>query len=85
MSEVSTIVLLPFIVAFLTFALRFYARESAASMKNLSFLLGLGTVLVAFLYLGLRVTDMLPPFGTIGFGVIGVALLVTAIARMFML
>ncbi len=85
MSNFSTIVLVPFIFAFLIFVLRFYARESAASMRNPSFLLALATMLSAGAYLVLRITETLPAYGTIGFGVIGLGLLGSAIARMFMI
>lgn len=85
MSELSTIVLLPFIVAFLIFVLRFYSREGASSMLNFSFLMGVVTVAIAGTYLFLRISDMVPAYGTLGFGVVGCALLGTAITRMFML
>lgn len=52
-----TILLLPFLVAFVIFAFRFYARENAASMANPSFILALGTVLAAMLYLVLGVLE----------------------------
>jgi hypothetical protein len=80
-----SIILVPFIFAFLTFVLRFYARERAASMANPSFLLALLTVLVAGTYLFLGVIEMLPAYGEAGFGLAGVALLVLAVARMFMI
>jgi hypothetical protein len=85
MSNFSTIVLVPFIFAFLIFVLRFYARESAASMRNPSFVLAFLTMAAAGGYLYLRVTGMMPPYGTVGFGVLGLGLLGTAIARMFMI
>jgi hypothetical protein len=85
MSDFSTIILLPFLLAFLIFVVRFYGRESAASMMNPSFLMAFGTVAVAACYLALRITGNLPPFGTIGFGLAGLVLLATAIARMFMI
>jgi uncharacterized membrane protein len=85
MSNFSTIILVPFILAFLIFVLRFYARESASSMRNPSFLLAFFTMLAAGGYLYLRVTDGLPPYGTVGFGVAGLILLGLAIARMFMI
>ena len=85
MSSFSTIILVPFFFAFLVFVLRFYSRESASSMANLSFLLALGTMLSAGLYLFLRVLDMLPPYGTVAFGIEGLALLAAAIARMLMI
>jgi hypothetical protein len=85
MSELPTIVLVPFIFGFLIFALRFYSRESASSMTNPSFLLAVATMLTAGAFLLLRVTDLLPPYGTIGFGLVGLILLGTAVTRMFML
>lgn len=85
MTNTSTIILAPFIVAFLVFVFRFYSRERASSIANPSFLLAIGTVLVAGLYLFLGVVDSLPPYGTIGFGIAGLLLLVLAIGRMFML
>ncbi len=85
MSNFSTIILVPFILAFLIFVLRFYGRESASSMRNPSFMLAFLTVLTAGLYLYLRVMNDLPEYGTVGFGVIGLGLLGTAIARMFMI
>jgi quinol-cytochrome oxidoreductase complex cytochrome b subunit len=80
-----TILLLPFIVAFVIFVFRFYARENAASMANPSFLLALGTVLTAALYLVLGVLSSLPPYSSIGFGLIGLVLLGVSIARMFVI
>jgi hypothetical protein len=85
MSDFSTIVLAPFILAFLVFVLRFYGRESAASMRNPSFLLALLTVATAFAYLYLRVTEAMPFYGTAGFAAAGLALLAIAIGRMFMI
>jgi hypothetical protein len=85
MSSFSTIVLMPFILAFLVFVLRFYGRESAASMRNPSFVLAFVTTLSAGAYLLLRITDTLPPFGTIGFGILGLGLFAAAVARMFMI
>jgi len=85
MSDFSTVILLPFILAFLVFVLRFYGRESASSMANPSFVLAAATMLGACTYLVLRLTETLPSYGTIGFGIAGVVLLVTAVARMFMI
>jgi hypothetical protein len=85
MSNASTVILVPFILAFLVFILRFYGREHAASMRNPSFMLAVITVGTAGAYLLLRIADSLPHYGTIGFGLVGVALLVAAIARMFMI
>src|SRR5690349_19195304 len=49
----NSIILLPFVAAFLAFVLRFYFRESASSLSNPSFLLAVGTVLIIVLYLAL--------------------------------
>lgn len=54
-------------------------------MANPSFLLAVGTVLIAGLYLVLGVVDLLPAYSTIGFGVAGLVLLAIAILRMFMI
>jgi hypothetical protein len=85
MSSFSTIILVPFILAFVVFVIRFYGREAASSMSNPSFLLAIGTALTSGTYLILRVTETLPAYGTIGFGVAGLALLATAIGRLFMI
>jgi hypothetical protein len=85
MSNTSTIILIPFILAFLVFVFRFYSRERAASMANPSFLLAVATVLTAGLFLVLGVIDSLPQYGTIGFGVAGVVFLAIAVLRMFMI
>jgi hypothetical protein len=70
-------------MAFLVFVLRFYSREGASSIVSTSFLLAILTVLIAFGYLILGVTSMLPPYSTIGFSLVGLILLGTAILRMF--
>lgn len=85
MSNFSTIILVPFILAFLIFVLRFYGRESASSMRNPSFVLAFFTMVSAGGYLYLRITEALPAYGTAAFAVLGLTLLGTAIARMFMI
>jgi hypothetical protein len=85
MTNTSTILLVPFILAFLVFVLRFYNREGASSMRRPSFLLALLTVAIAGSYLILGVAKALPPYSTPGFAVVGLILLGTAIARMFMI
>ncbi len=80
-----SILLLPFVFAFVVFVLRFYIRENASSMANPSFLLAFGTVLVAALYLVLGVLGILPPYSTIGFSLVGLVLLGVSIMRMFMI
>ena len=85
MSNTTTILLAPFVLAFLVFVLRFYNREGASSVTRPSFLLALLTVLIAGAYLVLGVIGVLPPYSTIGFAAIGLILLGTAIMRMFMI
>jgi hypothetical protein len=80
-----TFILVPFIVAFLGFILRFYGRENAASMSNPSFLLAAATVIIAVAFLGLGVVNLLPAYSSIAFGVVGLALTALAVARMFMI
>jgi len=85
MTNTTSYLLVPFILAFLVFVFRFYNRESASSIKNPSFLLAILTVLIAFSYLILGVTTMLPAHSTIAYLVIGLILLAIAITRMFMI
>jgi hypothetical protein len=85
MSSFSTIILVPFILAFLIFVFRFYGREGAGSMRNPSFMLAVLTMATAGFYLYLRISGALPSYGTAGFAVIGLGLLGTAIGRMFMI
>lgn len=85
MTNTSTVLLVPFILAFLAFVLRFYNREGASSMTRPSFLLAILTVAIAGAYLILGITGALPPYSTIGFAVVGLVLLGTAILRMFMI
>jgi hypothetical protein len=79
----NSILLLPFIFAFLTFVLRFYVKENAGSMASPSFLLAATTVLIAGLYLFLGIISSLPPYSTIGFGLVGLVLFGVSILRMF--
>ena len=85
MTSISTILLVPFILAFLVFVFRFYNREGASSMLQPSFPLAILTVVIASTYLILGVTASLPPYSTIGFALIGLILLGIAIVRMFMI
>ncbi|PPQ35514.1 hypothetical protein [Rhodopila globiformis] len=80
-----SVILLPFVVAFVIFVVRFYFREHAASMANPSFLLAAGSSAMIVLYLVLNVLDRLGTYGTLGFGLVGLALLGVSILRMFML
>jgi quinol-cytochrome oxidoreductase complex cytochrome b subunit len=85
MTSISTILLVPFILAFLVFVFRFYNREGASSMTQPSFLLAILTVVIAGTYLLLGVIGLLPPYSTIGFALIGLILFGTAVTRMFMM
>lgn len=85
MTNTTSFLLAPFILAFLVFVFRFYSREGAASVKNLSFLLAILTMLLAGSYLVLGVTDSLPPHAAIGYAAAGTALFAVAVIRMFMI
>lgn len=85
MTNTTSFLLAPFIMAFLVFVFRFYSRESAASIKNPSFLLAILTVVIAGSYLILGVAELLPPYSTIGYALVGLILFGIAILRMFMI
>ncbi len=85
MTNTTTIILVPFIFAFLVFVLRFYNREGASGMARPSFLLAILTVLLVLAYIVLGIVGALPPYSTIGFAALGLILLGTAILRMFMI
>ncbi len=85
MTNTSTILLVPFILAFLGFIFRFYNREGASGMMRPSFLLAVLTMLIALAYLVLGIANALPPYGTAGFAVAGLILLGTSILRLFMI
>lgn len=85
MSSSTTIILAPYILAFLLLIFRFYNRERAASIANPTFLLAIFTVALAFSFLGLGVTGGLAVWGIWTYGAIGVALLAFSIVRLFML
>jgi len=84
-SNTATLVLVPFFVAFLVFTGRFYGRESAASKTNPSFLLALGTMLIAIAYLALSILNSLPEYSTAAFGAVGLCLLALSIYRLFLI
>ena len=85
MTNTTSFLLAPFILAFLVFVFRFYSREGAASVKNLSFLLAILTMLLAGSYLVLGVTDSLPPRAAIGYAAAGTVLFAVAVIRLFMI
>ncbi len=79
MSTINTIILLPFLAAFLFSVARFYFRDNANSIFRPSFLTAVGAVLIAGLYLVLATLGGLPDHGAIEFGLVGVALLAFSI------
>ena len=79
MSDLSTIVLLPFLAAIATYLGIFYARERATSKRSPNFILGCVSILGFASYLLLRVLEMVSATGTIVYAVVGGLLLVWAI------
>ncbi len=77
--------LVPYVLAFIAFILRFYGREHAGSKTSLSFILAIVTVLSALAFLFLGVGHLLPSYGDISFLLLGIVLLGVSIARWFML
>nr|WP_294521196.1 hypothetical protein [uncultured Rhodopila sp.] len=80
-----SILLLPFVAAFVVFVLRFYFREGASSLAKPSFLMAVGTSLTAVVFIVLNILSILPPYGALGFALIGLLLLGVSITRMFMI
>ncbi len=85
MTNTTSFLLAPFILAFFLFVFRFYSREGAASVKNPSFILAILTVALAGSYLVLGVTDSLPPHAAIGYAALGIVLFAVASIRIFMI
>jgi hypothetical protein len=85
MTNATTVILAPFLFAFLLFVARFYIKEGANSKLRPSFILAVATVAIASVYLVLCVTDRLPDFGTIGFGSAGLVLMALSIYRIFLI
>lgn len=75
----STIVLLPFFAAILTFFGIFYAREKATSLCSRNFLLGVLSILGLASYLALQVAEMMSSTVTIAYAVVGVVLFIVAL------
>ncbi len=85
MSELHTFIAIPFLLAFVLSVKRFYFRDGAASIFRGSFLLASGAMLVALIYVLLGAGKMLPPYGTLGFGIIGLLFLAVAVWQAFQL
>ena len=79
MAESTPLALLPLIAAILILTARFYAREGAISVFNLSFLLATLAVVMLIGYMVLVVLAILPPYAWIVFGGIGLAMAVGGI------
>jgi hypothetical protein len=85
MSNTTTLIIAPFMVAFLMFVARFYLKEGARSKLRPSFLLAVATVAISGFYLVLVLTDGLPEHGAMGFGLVGLALVALSIYRIFLI
>jgi hypothetical protein len=85
MTNATTVILAPFLFAFLMFVARFYFKEGANSKLRPSFILAVATVAITAVYLGLCVTDRLPDYGAIGFASAGLALMALSIYRIFLI
>ncbi len=72
MVENTPLALLPLIAGILVLSARFYARENAVSVFNLSFMLATLGVLLLVAYMSLVVLGILPDYAWIAFGGVGV-------------
>ena len=79
MSNLSTVVLLPFLAAIMTYLGIFYVRERAANKRSPNFILGCISILGLASYLLLRVLGLVSTTGSIVYAVMGGLLLVWAI------
>jgi hypothetical protein len=79
MLESTPLALLPLIAGVLVLTIRFYAREGAISIFNMSFMLATLSVALLVLYMVLLVLSLLPPYAWIGFGGFGLLMTVTGI------
>ena len=75
MIESTPLALLPLIAGTLVLTARFYVKEGAASVLNLSFMLATLAVSLLILYMTLLVLSLLPAYAWVGFG--GIGLLMT--------
>jgi len=78
MSQSSTIIVLPLLIAILTFLAVFYGRERAYSPKSHNFLSAVAALVCLASYLILRVVDAMSFTVTIVYAVIAVAFLIWA-------
>ncbi|HVZ07350.1 hypothetical protein [Rhodopila sp.] len=85
MSETHTFIIIPYLLAFLLSVKRFYFRDSAISVLRASFLLALGSMALAGIYLVFGALEMLPAYSTVVFGILGVACLAVAVWQAFQL
>jgi hypothetical protein len=79
MVENAPLALLPLIGGMLVLSLRFYAREGAISIFSLSFMLAALAVAMLIGYMVLSVLNLLPPYAWVGFGGVGMLMMVGGI------
>jgi hypothetical protein len=72
--ESTPLALLPIIAGILVLTARFYAREGAISIFNLSFIFAAIGVLALIAYMTLAVLSLLPLYAWVGFGGFGAAM-----------
>lgn len=78
MSQSSTIVVLPLLVAIVTFLMVFYVRERAYSMRSHNFLSAVASILCLASYLWLRVVDAMTLTLTLVYAAVAVAFVIWA-------
>ncbi len=85
MSELHTFVAIPFLLAFALSVKRFYFRDGCASIFRGSFLTAAGSMVLALTYILLGAMRSVPPYGTLGFGIVGLLVLGIAVWQAFQL
>jgi len=81
----SNFVLIPFVIAFIVFLVKFYAHEKAGSLFYPSFLLAGLSALLPVSFMLLHVLALTFPYAALIYGVVGVGLAVYAIVRFVMI
>jgi hypothetical protein len=79
MAQNLSIYLLPLIAAALVFLAKVYGHERAITRGSLSFALACISILLLVSYLVLSVFQTLPPYAGLGYGVVGIVLLILAV------
>ncbi|MGE0419518.1 MAG: hypothetical protein AB7O80_22155 [Acetobacteraceae bacterium] len=83
MLSTSTIFLIPFIIAFIGFLIKFYFHERAGSKRSPTFLLAIATAVLPLTFLALKIFGVVIPYYALGMGIVGCALVVASIVRFF--